>query len=77
MSDQNLASNILTSSKYFETYLSQERELTDEELATAYFSLTTDKSPGYDEINGNIIVNTFKNKLQADISSTMFFKILE
>ena len=63
----NLAANIPTSSKHFETYLSHnessllERYLTDEEFATAYFSLKTNKSPGYDEVNANVIINTFKN----------------
>ena len=36
-------------------------DLTDEDLATAYVSLTSNKSPGYDEISANIIINTFKN----------------
>ena len=63
----NLASNIPPSSKHFETYLNHnessllEGDLTDEELKTAYFSLTNNKSPGYDEISANVIINTFKN----------------
>ena len=52
----NLVSNIPTSSKHFETYLSHnesslERDLIDEQLTTAYFSIITNKSPVYDEIN--------------------------
>ena len=63
----NLASNIPPSSKHFETYLNHnessllEGDLTDEELKTAYFSLTNNKSLGYDEISANVIINTFKN----------------
>ena len=57
----NLAKDIYPSLVTFETYLKRfhknqkENDLTINELKEAFFSLKTNKSPGYDDINFNVI----------------------
>ena len=61
----NLAKDIYPSLVTFETYLKRfhknqkENDLTINELKEAFFSLKTNKSPGYDDINFNVIRQCF------------------
>ena len=61
----NLAKNIPTAAKPFQSYISQvnttmsEYPLSINELKEAFFSLKSNKSPGYDEINFNIVRKCF------------------
>ena len=56
------------SQRSFDMYLKEsdssfeEVTLSDEELKTAFFSLKSGKSPGFDEINYNIVKQNFTNK---------------
>ena len=61
----NLAKDIYPSLVTFETYLKRfhknqkENDLTINELKEAFFSLKTNKIPGYDDINFNVIRQCF------------------
>ena len=61
----NLANKIPNSERRFESYINvindimPNEELTDSELETAFFSLKTNKSPGYDNINYDVIRKCF------------------
>ena len=74
----NLASNIPDTGQDFKSYLTEntlvqeESILTDEEFEKAFFSLKTNKSPGYDDINFNVIkthlwnyMHTFETYISA------------
>ena len=57
----NLAAKIPHTAHHFKTYLrenksvQEENNLSDEEFKKAFFSLKINKSPGYDDINFNVI----------------------
>ena len=56
-----LAANIPQSTRSFESYLKynnltqEEYIISDEEFETAFFSIKSNKSPGYDDISSNVI----------------------
>ena len=68
----NLAGKIPHSTTNFESYLPnittifRENCLTEEEFKNAFFSLKTNKSPGYDNIHVNVIRNLY-NELKTPL----------
>ena len=64
-----VACEILQSQRSFEIYLKrsdssvEEVILSDEEIKTAFFSLKSSKSPGFDEINYHIVKQNFNSLL--------------
>ena len=81
----NLASNIPDTGQDFKSYLTEntliqeESILTDEEFEKAFFSLKTNKSPGYDDINFNVIKHIYgtictplKHIFQQSLSKGIF-----
>ena len=63
----NLAAKIPPSNMNFDSYLPHvctifaEKSVTEEELKKAFFSLKPNKTPGYDNINVNIVKKFTKN----------------
>ena len=68
----NVAGKIPHGTTNFESYLPnvtiifQEHCLTEEEFKNAFFSLKTNKSPGYDNIHVNVIRNLY-NELKTPV----------
>ena len=61
----NLAKNIISSNKTFQSYLNRnnvnflEKELSDDELKSAFDQLKPNKSSGYDEIHPTVVKQAY------------------